>query len=373
MRNMTRIIKDSIYGFIHLSELCKIFIDTPEFQRLRRIKQLGLAHYVYPSAVHTRFEHSLGVMHLAGVVADKLNENVNPTPRSGAPVDRLSLRVTPREKELLQIAGLLHDVGHVALSHLMDYILEEKTEQKELTLTERVLTADAIPSGASGPVRSSAGPSVDGLSHHENRSIMVLIRINDRITDPSKKLTEREVTIVSKMILGDISDEKKPFLFEIINNKAFGVDVDRLDYLQRDMYHTGSPCFQPNYILECFTVKNLRLALKRKAEPEVEMMYEARKRLLLLVCRHATVVKTEFLIRQAVEKLKITGEWFTKNWLKLDDGRLHVMMEDQCPEILDKIYRRDYGISDDDINRYDHVKYVTRETIQEQLKVVNWV
>src|SRR3989344_291322 len=110
------IIKDAIYGFIHVNQLCKVFLDTPEFERLRRIKQLGLAHFVYPSATHTRFEHCLGVMHLAGKVADKLSEYV-----------------TEREKELLQLAGLLHDVGHVAFSHLVDYTIEEEqvgTNQK---------------------------------------------------------------------------------------------------------------------------------------------------------------------------------------------------------------------------------------------------
>ena len=96
----TTIIKDCIYRFIQVPDLCKSFIDTVEFQRLRHIKQLGLVQFTYPSAAHSRFEHSLGVMHLAGVGAD----------------------ISQREKELLQLAGLLHDVGHMAFSHLFDYM-----------------------------------------------------------------------------------------------------------------------------------------------------------------------------------------------------------------------------------------------------------
>ena len=65
-----RIIKDCIYSYVKVSDLCEAFLDQPEFQRLRRIKQLGNVSKVYPSATHTRFEHSIGVMHLAGKVAN---------------------------------------------------------------------------------------------------------------------------------------------------------------------------------------------------------------------------------------------------------------------------------------------------------------
>lgn len=311
------IIKDAIYGFVHVPPLCKAFIDTPQFERLRRIRQLGLAYFVFPSANHTRFEHCLGVMHLSGKVADKLKTYVS-----------------PREKELIQLAGLLHDVGHVAFSHLMDYILEEKNVNKD-------------------------------ISNHEYRSVLILNEINN----DKKLLSPLEVAMVSKMIHGDITGESKPFLFEIVNNKAFGVDVDRLDYLQRDMYHTGSPCFQPDYILECMTVVDNRLAVRKKALPEIEMMYVCRKRLLTLICRHTTVMKVEKLIRTVITKLDITGKWFEKNWQRLDDYRVHVMMEDCCPDIVEKIYRRVFPDIDEN-ERYKHLKGITEKEIQERLKRV---
>uniref|UniRef100_A0A6C0ELH2 HD domain-containing protein n=1 Tax=viral metagenome TaxID=1070528 RepID=A0A6C0ELH2_9ZZZZ len=314
------IIKDAIYGFIRVPKPCLAFMDTPEFERLRRIRQLGLAYFVYPGAVHTRFEHCLGVMHLAGKVADKLHDYVS-----------------PREKELLQIAGLLHDVGHVAFSHLMDYILEEKNINKD-------------------------------IAHHEDRSVHILKKINAE----KKLLTPREVEMVAKMIKGDTRGESKPFLFEIVNNKAFGVDVDRLDYLQRDMYHTGSPCFQADYILECISVRDNCLAIRRKACPEIEMMYESRKRLLLLICRHKTVMKVEHIMRQAITRLNITGKWFEDNWLKLDDYRIHCMMEDKCPELLHKIYIRDWPHVDPD-KRLMYIKHIERDEIKQQIDRVVWV
>ena len=67
-----KIIRDSIHGDIILSELDLKIVDTPEFQRLRRIRQLGMTHFVYPGANHTRFEHSLGALHLAGRIAENL-------------------------------------------------------------------------------------------------------------------------------------------------------------------------------------------------------------------------------------------------------------------------------------------------------------
>lgn len=297
-------------------------MDTPEFNRLRRIKQLGLAHYVFPSATHTRFEHCIGVMNLAGKVVDILNSHL---PNS----------ISPREKSLVQLAGLFHDVGHTAFSHLMDYILQEKNIKPE-------------------------------ISHHENRSITLLKKVNSRL----KILSSEEEQMVGKMILGE-NDTEKPFLYEIVNNLAYGLDVDRLDYLQRDAYHTGMPFFQADYIIECMRIKNNRLTILKKAKPELEAMYEARKRLLTLVCRHKTVMKIEKIIRLGVEKLNITGDWFEKNWEKFDDYRAYCMLENNCPEIFEPIHTRNLmGVDTED--RFNHISYISREDIDSQLEKVLW-
>lgn len=310
-------------------------MDSPEFSRLRRIKQLGLVHYVYPSAVHTRFEHSVGVMHLAGKVAEHLNR-------------KYPGLVSSRQIELLQLAGLFHDAGHTAFSHLMDYILEENREDAR---------------------EENKDLGVQDMTNHENRSVFILHKINQRV----QALTEEEVKMISCMIHGTPppNSESTQFLYEIVSNKTFGLDVDRLDYLQRDMYHTGMPCFQADYIMECIRVTDGKLTILKKALPELEAMYEARKRLLLLVCRHKTVMKVELLIRQAISTMGITGEWFGKNWLSLDDGRVHCMMEERCPEILHRIYTRDWPEINMD-SRYDHISLVTREDIDREIGKVSW-
>ena len=93
------IIKDPIHKDIKISDFEMNLIDTKYMQRLRNIKQLGPTNLVYPSAVHTRFEHSIGVMHLAGKMAD-------------------ALKLPENTKKELKIASLLHDIGHLPFSHI---------------------------------------------------------------------------------------------------------------------------------------------------------------------------------------------------------------------------------------------------------------
>ena len=112
-----------IHGHITITPLMQSVIDTPEFQRLRDLKQLGTTYFVFPSATHTRFEHSLGVSYLAGVMGESLQKN------------QPELEITDREIELLRVAGLIHDIGHGPFSHLYDdYIIEENDKRKDLIL-----------------------------------------------------------------------------------------------------------------------------------------------------------------------------------------------------------------------------------------------
>ena len=103
---------DIIHGSIQICPLAKKIIDTFEFQRLRNIKQLGCCNYVFPSSTHTRFEHSIGVYHLARKYVDILNKN--------------GQYFTERDKDCISIAGLIHDIGHGPYSHLFDELFPEK-------------------------------------------------------------------------------------------------------------------------------------------------------------------------------------------------------------------------------------------------------
>ena len=108
---------DRIHKTITIPEICKQIIDTPEFQRLRRIKQLGCASFVYPCATHTRFEHSIGVAHLGRKLLTILKRN------------QPELKISEKDILLVFIAGLLHDVGHAPYSHAFEYLSEQNHEQ----------------------------------------------------------------------------------------------------------------------------------------------------------------------------------------------------------------------------------------------------
>ncbi len=104
-------ITDPIHDFIRLNSSEQQIIDTPVFQRLRRIKQLSGAHLTYPGAQHTRFEHSIGVMHIAGMAANSLS----------------SKRYMPSSDiNDVRLAALLHDIGHGPFSHLFEEVLQKK-------------------------------------------------------------------------------------------------------------------------------------------------------------------------------------------------------------------------------------------------------
>ncbi len=118
-------IRDAIHRNIALSGLEFALLDTSEVQRLRRIKQLGFTYLVYPSATHTRFEHSLGVMHIAGRVAQALG------------LDKESV-------ELLRVCGLLHDVGHAPFSHTAEWIVEKFTQKPHEQVSEEIISRSAI-------------------------------------------------------------------------------------------------------------------------------------------------------------------------------------------------------------------------------------
>ena len=106
-----RYVRDPIYGMIYLPKLAWKIIDTPLFQRSRRIKQLGCVEYVYPTATHSRFSHMIGTAHLAKKVCEQLN-------------------ITNKEKMTVILAGLLHDIGHAPMSHIYEQAGGSHHEQR---------------------------------------------------------------------------------------------------------------------------------------------------------------------------------------------------------------------------------------------------
>lgn len=209
-----KVINDPIHGHIELHPLLIRIIDTPQFQRLRYIKQLGGAYYVFPGASHNRFEHSLGVGYLAGCLVRELSEK------------QPELQINERDMLCVQIAGLCHDLGHGPFSHMFDgrFIplarqgVKWKHEQGSVDMFEHLITSNDLK-----PVMERYG-----LIPEED-----IIFIKEQITGPP----ETPVKDVSWPYKG--RPKEKSFLYEIVANKRNGIDVDKWDYFARDCHHLG--------------------------------------------------------------------------------------------------------------------------------------
>lgn len=181
--------KDPLYGSIQIDAQALAIIDTPEFQRLRFIKQTGLVYLLYPSAHHTRFEHSIGCYHLACNLLETISTHQQSV-------------VEQKDLGLVSVAALIHDLGHGPFSHSFDDILKRMNAFKE---------------------------------SHEERSIRILRFMNEKY---DFGIEEDDIQIISALIQGKSLNRKKNYLYQIVSNSDFEIDVDKLDYLLRDAYLT---------------------------------------------------------------------------------------------------------------------------------------
>ncbi|KIY67967.1 hypothetical protein CYLTODRAFT_277105 [Cylindrobasidium torrendii FP15055 ss-10] len=194
----SRIVTDNIFGQIELTPLMCEIIDTPQFQRLRNLKQTGAAYHVWPGASHNRFEHSLGTAHLAGLMVESIHRR------------QPELGITARDIACVKIAGLCHDIGHGPFSHLWeDYMSLAQPEAK--------------------------------WTHEEQSERM----FDHLIDDNNVPLPPQDVAFIKDLIAGAVKHSsvheipERTFLFEIVANKRNGLDVDKWDYISRDMEATG--------------------------------------------------------------------------------------------------------------------------------------
>ena len=119
--NKLKIINDPVYGFIKIPyDLAYDLIEHPLFQRMRRIRQLGLTHFVYPGANHTRFQHAVGAMHLMGLAIEVIRSKGH--------------TITDEEARAVTAAILLHDIGHGPFSHSLEHSLIKNTSHEEISL-----------------------------------------------------------------------------------------------------------------------------------------------------------------------------------------------------------------------------------------------
>lgn len=200
-------IRDPIHNFIHFSPDERTVMDSRPVQRLRYIHQLALTYLIYPGATHRRFEHSLGVMELAGRVFDVIthSENINDEIRANFP------KITDQEflsywRKVLRIAALIHDIGHPPFSH---------AAEKEL-----------FPTGLDHEAMTKKL-----ISSPEMRSIW------KSLTPPLRTDDLLKIALGPKKLPSETFTDWEAVMAEIITGDSFG--VDRMDYLLRDAYHAG--------------------------------------------------------------------------------------------------------------------------------------
>lgn len=242
MVNKRKIINDPVYGFINITtELIYDLIEHPYYQRLRRIKQLGMAEFVYPGALHTRFHHALGAMHL-------MNEALQTLSSKGH-------YISEEELESAQIAILLHDVGHGPFSHVLEHLI---------------------------------------LNHvpHEQISFLLMNELN--------KQFEGKLSLAIKMFTGEY---ERAFFHQLISSQ---LDVDRMDYLNRDSFFTGvrEGFIGADRILKMLDVVDNQLVVEQKGIYSIENFLTARRLMYWQVYLHKTSICAETMLTQIIRRAR---------------------------------------------------------------------
>lgn len=261
---MKKLIFDPVHNYIELDRELLDIIDTPEFQRLRNIKQLGIAYRVFIGASHNRFEHSIGVSYLCGLLLKNLKER------------QPELYITDRDILLVKIAGLCHDLGHACFSHFFDdYFLKNK-------LNNNLETEQWI--------------------HHEYRSEILLKYI---INKYKLAYTEDEIDFISELINNKKKTKKLPkgrlyrpeYLYEIVSNGKSGLDCDKIDYLLRDTKNIGlNSSFEYNRLFSQARVIQDTICYPDKEVFNIYELFHSRFKMHKQFYQHPVINQLDFMI-----------------------------------------------------------------------------
>ncbi len=283
--NKKKIVNDPIYGFISIPDpMIFDLIEHPYMQRLRRIMQLGMSHLVYPGALHTRFHHALGAMHLMT--------------QAVATIRRKGHEITAEEERAVLIAILLHDIGHGPFSHALEYDI------------------------------------VNGVNHEEISGLFI------------QRLSKTYGEDLNRALLIFNNSYSKPFLYQLVSSQ---LDMDRLDYLNRDSFYTGvsEGIIGSERLIEMLDVRNGNLVLEEKGIYSVEKFIVARRLMYWQVYLHKTVVAAEFMLIHALRRAKFlvkngetlfaspTLQYFLETDLDLDAFRSDASILDKFANLDD--------------------------------------
>ncbi|UCD95806.1 MAG: HD domain-containing protein [Candidatus Bathyarchaeota archaeon] len=303
-------IKDPVYGYVYLSEFEKNLIDSFPMQRLHRLRQLAGAEFVYPGANHTRFEHSIGTMHLA----HRLTENSN-----------LAQHLDVSEMQMIHYAALLHDVGHGPFSHVFEHLLEKFLNQTHEDMTAWIIEKSEVSD-----------------------------RINSAGFNPKT---------IAKLAIGQLALEGKRFMDQTIQS---AVDVDKLDFLVRDTYHTGAEYGNVDVfrLIHMLDVLDENLAIDTGALSALESFILARVESFRSIYFHRVSRAVQIMLASAMEEAKdelgLVKFSTPEEYLALNDYTVWTMLKlsEKSRKIMENLERRRLLKC-----AYDQTFYVKEKTV----------
>jgi uncharacterized protein len=270
MSNAWGFIKDPIHGYVRISETEKTIIDTRPVQRLRRLRQLAGSEFVYPAANHTRFEHVVGAMHLAGVLSEVLPTGMD-----------------DHTREQMRLAALLHDIGHGPFSHVFEPLMVRHLKKTHEDFVPWLVNETEIAN-----------------------------KVDDAGFDPRK---------LGLLAVGRLRDRKRPYLDQIISSS---VDVDKMDFLVRDSFHTGAGygSVDVHRLIYTMDVINENLSVDGRAVATLESFLLARLESFRTIYFHRASRAVQIMIVQALEaakdELNLLSFDEPEDYLRLDDYKV---------------------------------------------------
>ena len=341
-------ILDPIHGLIKMTKEEFKVISHPLFNRLRFIKQNTFLYNVFPSANHTRFEHSIGVMHLASEMFNNAfyNASVLHNKRDKYKLEKSNtiFEMTSENSHelmdsyyLLRLAALLHDIGHGPMSHLFDKFAPEKVEFLNVIRNDQAIEFSDI-------LVEKLDELITGQKvEHEHVSLyfsaIILSEIGIQVENIKKVLT----IMNGKIELADIKCNNMNitiFLHQIVAGAP--LDCDRMDYLLRDSYFTGVKygIYDLNRVLKSLLPfihdNKLKLGIKKSGLPAIENFLQARFGLFQQVYFHKTNQACNLMLEKSTEELLDSAESFVKcssveefktSYLNLSDEKFLDLLE----------------------------------------------
>ena len=271
-------IYDCVHGFIYLSKFATMIIDNKYFQRLRDLKQLGTCVYVYPNANHSRFEHSLGTYHVASKLLEKLPNQVDKN------VDEYLGSINELKKyykkmyndefhpldlyvcELIKIAALCHDLGHGPFSHVFDDVFLPRV-------------------GMDKQINST----------HEERSGLILRKIINDNQLLNSIVDENEIQFMINLI--NPQNNHTGFIYQIVSNNLTSLDVDKFDYLQRDIYSLNfNAKISAHTMVEQVKIIDNNFVYPEQSANDIIDLFTTRHRLHTQVYCHKVTISTQIIM-----------------------------------------------------------------------------